>query len=121
MIYIHICVFHLVPLLQDLYQYVTPEYTTHWREIGVLLGLPDSKMKIIQANNPNDVQRCCNEMLAEWLRVDLDASWEKLFAVIESPVVSGQQTIINQGVYLFGVNVSRCLFIIEALLIALVH
>jgi len=69
----------------------------------VLLGLPDSKMNIIQANNPNNVQRCCNEMLAEWLKVDLDPSWKKLLDAIESSVVSSQQIINAQGVY--GINV----------------
>jgi len=70
----------------------------------VLLGLPDSKMNIIQANNPNNVQRCCNEILAEWLKVDLDPSWKKLLDAIESPVISSQQIINAQGVY--GTNVS---------------
>ena len=69
----------------------------------MLLGLPDSKMNIIQANNPNNVQRCCNEMLAEWLKVDLDPSWKKLLDAIESSVVSSQQIINAQGVY--GINV----------------
>jgi len=31
---------------------------------------------------------CCNSMLIKWLDVDKTASWEKLFAVIESPAVS---------------------------------
>jgi len=31
---------------------------------------------------------CCNSMLIKWLDVDKTASWEKLFAVIESSAVS---------------------------------
>ena len=89
--------FHAVPILRDLYKYFTPEYAPSWIEIGILLGLPDSKIRIIKANNPSDVKRCCNEMLAEWLRMDLDASWVKLFVAVDSPAVSNDQAVNNQG------------------------
>ena len=85
-----------VPSLKDLYKQITPEYAPFWREIGILLGLSDAKIRIIQANNPSDVKRCCNEMLAQWLRVDPDASWEKLFAAINSLVISSSQHVENQ-------------------------
>ena len=85
---LHNFFFHAAPILRDLYKYFTPEYAPGWIEIGILLGLPDTKIRIIKANNPSDVKRCCNEILAEWLRVDLDASWVKLFAAVDSPAVS---------------------------------
>ena len=83
--------FHIVnttPLLRDLCQYVTPQYATDWEVIGILLGLPVGELKIIEAGYPTDLKGCCNEMWIQWLQVDSTASWRKLFAVIESPVVS---------------------------------
>ena len=78
--------------------------------------MSDSKMRIIQADHPNDVKHCCNKMLAEWLRVDLDASWEKLFAAIKLPVVPGEQAITDQGIYLFEKMVGSYVSFITCLL-----
>ena len=36
------------------------------------------KLNVIEANHPNDVERCCAEMFQYWLQVDTDASWNKL-------------------------------------------
>ena len=68
---------------------MTPQYAVDWREIGVELGLSDAKLREIEVNYPRDVKQCCNRMFSEWFRVDTTASWEKLFAAIESPAVSG--------------------------------
>jgi len=74
---------------KDLQRHVTPQYAADWREIGVELGLTDAKLRAIRKNNPHSVKDCCNDMFSEWLRLDKTASWEKLFAAIESPAVSG--------------------------------
>ena len=68
-------------------------------------------MEIINADNPNSVKSCCNEMLAEWLRVDIHASWKKLFAAIDSiVVVLDDQTITSQGIYIVIAIISCCFF-----------
>ena len=77
------------PTQRDLQRHVTPQYAVDWREIGVELGLSDAKLREIEVNYPRDVKQCCNRMFSEWLRVDMTASWEKLFTAIESPAVSG--------------------------------
>ena len=69
---------------------VSPRYATEWREIGTVLGLPNEKLKIIEEDFPRNTKRCCNQMFQTWLETDTTASWEKLFAAIESPAVSGQ-------------------------------
>ncbi|XP_065885615.1 protein NLRC5-like isoform X2 [Dysidea avara] len=74
---------------RDLQRHVTPQYAADWREIGVELGLTDAKLREIEAGNPTNLKWCCNRMFSEWLRMDTTASWEKLFAAIESPAVSG--------------------------------
>jgi len=70
-------------LPKDLHKNITKNYATHWREIGVLLNLDNPKLDIIKADNPNNVVRCCDVMLSEWLRLDLSATWKKLFDVID--------------------------------------
>ena len=70
------------PSLRELYRYVTPQYAAHWREIGIQLGLSDAKLRIIRADNPDSVEKCCNELLAQWLKRCPTASWEELFKAI---------------------------------------
>ena len=77
-----------VPSLKDVYNHITPQYATDWRVIGTLLGLPSGALDIIENDNMCRAVRCCNSMLKRWLEVDETASWEKIFAVIESPAVS---------------------------------
>ena len=40
-------------------------------------------LNIIEKNHPSDVQTCCREMFALWLRTDTKASWNKLIVVLE--------------------------------------
>ena len=72
------------PLLKDLYEYVTPDYAVYWNTIGVLLGVPDNELKIIEHDYFNRAVQCCNVMLQRWLELDPSATWEKLFAAIDS-------------------------------------
>ena len=88
---VHICHLSLVnttPLLKDLYQHITPHYAADWEVIGTLLGLPSGELKAIEAGYPTNVKWCCNQVLKKWLEIDVNASWEKLFIIIESPAVS---------------------------------
>ena len=73
-----------VPLLKELYQYITPQYATHWKVIGTQLGLSTGALDIIENDNMYKAVQCCNNMLKKWLEVDTTASWQKLFKVIES-------------------------------------
>jgi len=77
-----------VPSLKDFYNHITPQYATDWKVIGTLLGLPSGALDIIENDNMCKAVHCCNSMLKRWLEVDETASWEKLFAAIESPAVS---------------------------------
>ena len=76
-----------VPLLKDLYHYITPQYATQWKVIGTQLGLSTAALDIIENDNMYKAVQCCNGMLKKWLEVDTTASWGKLFEVIESPAV----------------------------------
>ena len=79
------------PSLKDLYEHITPHYAADWKVIGTLLDLPSGELKTIEADHPNSVKRCCNEMLDKWLRIDAEASWGKLLEAVQSPAVSNDQ------------------------------
>ena len=81
------------PTLKDLYRHITPQYAALWEVIGTLLGLPSGALDIIQYDNHDKAEPCCNDMLKKWLQVDPTASWGKLFTVIESPAVSSGEAI----------------------------
>ena len=81
------------PKLPDLYEHITPQYALKWKVIGTLLGVASEKLDIIEHDNRDKAEPCCNEMLKWWLRVDPTASWKKLFTVIESPAVSSREAI----------------------------
>ena len=79
------------PKLPDLCEYFTPRYALKWKVIGTLLGVASEKLDIIEHDNRDKAERCCNDMLKWWLQVDLTASWGKLFTAIESPAMSSGQ------------------------------
>ena len=55
------------------------------------MAVSSEKLDIIEHDNFYQAERCCNEMLKWWLRIDPTASWGKLFTVIESlAVFSGE-------------------------------
>ena len=85
------------PELKDLYVHFTPKYALKWKVIGTLLGVTSEKLDIIEHDSREKVEECCNEMLRWWLRIDLKASWEKLFAVIQTMTSSEAEN--NKGDY----------------------
>ena len=79
---------YTTPLLKDLFQYITPQYAAEWEVVGTLLDIPSGELRAIELGYPTNIKWCCNQMLKRWLEMDSTATWEKLFAVIESPAVS---------------------------------
>ena len=55
-----------------------------WKNIGMELDLPDATLSIIENDNRHSVERCCNEMLRQWLKSDSSASWQKLLTAIDT-------------------------------------
>ena len=74
------------PLLGDLKQYMTSKYAAKWKEIGRKLNLPIETIET--EGSIYDAVSCCNKMWEYWLQGN-NASWERLFTVIESDEVSG--------------------------------
>jgi len=91
------------PELKDLYRHITPRHATQWRVIGTLLGLPTERLNIIEHDHVFKAEPCCNAMLERWLQVDTNASWGKLFIVVESLV-----PCIDKGDYMYCTFVYIC-------------
>ena len=81
--------------MKDLYKYVTPCYAAHWEDIGVYLDIELGQLKIIKKNNPSDASDCCKDLWKKWLEADSDATWEKLFAAIDSVVLPSTSGMSN--------------------------
>ena len=73
------------PNIKELKQYVIPRYASVWRKIGRELGLSDETLAIIEKDHSvAGVRKCCHDMFLQWLEVNIDASWLKLFIVIDN-------------------------------------
>ena len=72
------------PLQKDLQNLVTPDYASHWRKIGDLLGIKEGILNIIDHDYFHKAEDCCNALWKEWLETDLMASWRKLIQIIDS-------------------------------------
>ena len=68
--------------------------------MGVLLGVPKGNLDSIEHDNRHSVENCCDQMLERWLGIDNGTSWAKVYNVIDSQAVSGDQALIIKGEYL---------------------
>ena len=53
-----------------------------WYKLGVQLDLKKSRLEIIKADHPNDVEGAKLELVSEWLNNDPDKSWDKLASAL---------------------------------------
>ena len=70
------------PSMEEIHRYVIPQYSSQWKTLGILLGLPSGTLDNIASLRSPDSE-CCGSMLQKWLQVDLTATWKKLFKAIE--------------------------------------
>ena len=61
------------------------EKVTNWRDLGLQLGLKPARLKLLEESYPEDQRK--TEMIDQWKKADPDASWEKLQAALEKPVL----------------------------------
>jgi len=62
-----------------------------WHNIGVLLGVTESKLEQIEADYPGNCQECVREMIKSWLKiVDPKPTWKDLAEAVEviNPVLA---------------------------------
>ena len=53
-----------------------------WYKLGVQLDFKKSRLDIIKADHPNDVEGAKMELVSEWLNNDPDKSWNKLASAL---------------------------------------
>ena len=80
----YICIGNDRPSHKLLNKYVTNQVAPYWQELGAQLLDEESvyKLKNIEKNYPNDVEKCCSEMLERWLETDSKASWNTLIGAL---------------------------------------
>ena len=60
----------------------TIEDVIKWYKLGVQLDFKNSRLEIIKADHPNDVEGAKMELVSEWLNNDPDKSWDKLASAL---------------------------------------
>ena len=66
------------PKMIYLNRYVTKEYATMWRDVGLELNLQPSVLNTIEANNPQDAVKRFEVVLDKWLKLAYKATWREL-------------------------------------------
>ena len=73
------------PTLRLLIKYCRDKVAPHWYDFGIWLLENEcvDKLNIIEKHHPGDVERCCTEMFNYWLKIDNEASWNKIVDALE--------------------------------------
>ena len=59
-----------------------------WHNLGLELGLSELTLRVIRANNPQDVDACFREMIYEWLKMANPLpTWEALIAALKKDCI----------------------------------
>ena len=69
------------PKESDLFRYIVPKVAENWRDLGVLLEIPNHHLDTIAVNNTNHpvyIEQCCKIMLQKWMEITTDLTWDKL-------------------------------------------
>ena len=88
---VYVCMYILIFIGTDrpshklLQQYVINKIAKYWHTLGKMLLKEESVhvLQNIEQNYPRDVQRCCSEMFECWLRIDTEATWDKLITALK--------------------------------------
>ena len=59
------------------------KYAVNWKQLGRNLEIDDTLLNIIEKDFPHDCERCCSEMLSEWLDQTPNASWKMLYNAMD--------------------------------------
>lgn len=59
-----------------------------WFDLGIELDLPEDKLRVIQKDNPSDVEKCFTEMISTWLKETPEKSWSAIIKALKAPAVN---------------------------------
>ena len=66
------------PELKDLQYLAVPD----WEGLGLQLGLSEDQLKVIKADNPQNIRAQRREMFSSWLKTSPDPSYEELIRAL---------------------------------------
>ena len=74
-----------------------------WYALGLKLGAKEYALDLIQESHDDDREKCCREMLLNWLLGNQDSgdcprTWDDLLQVVESAVGSEASTFIKSNI-----------------------
>ena len=75
-------------------------YANYWSEIGIELNIEGSVLEIIRENyaiHHNKTEECCKAMIKKWLKVDVNATWEKLIKAIDDVEAVTEACMTHRG------------------------
>jgi len=81
------------PPIQFISNYIVPQWAPWWRQLGTELKIDDYLMRIIERDNPNNCQRCCFELLEEWMNRNPEAFLEDLIVATNKLSLHGMTTV----------------------------
>ena len=58
--------------------------TTKWYSLGLLLGIDDTELDVIEENNSKDIDACKRKMFRAWLRITPSPSYQLLVEALKA-------------------------------------
>lgn len=80
-----------------------PQLVTSWYKLGLKLGAAAGTLDIIQKSYRDDLEKCCMEMLQNWLNGkencgDCERTWDGLLPVVKSAVGCEASALIKRDI-----------------------
>ena len=69
--------------MRELIQLVVPKIAADWQTLAYHL-VDDSEVRIIEKRNPNDPEKCCQDLFVCWLASNKDAKWMELLNALRN-------------------------------------
>ena len=75
------------PTIQQLVEVMRIEHieiATKWYELGLELVDSNKVLKVIEVDNPRNINTCCRVMFEKWLEKTPNASWSQLVTALDN-------------------------------------
>jgi len=70
------------PQIGELIQFVVPKVAADWQTLAYNL-VDMSEVSIIEKKNPNDPEKCCQDLFVCWLTSNKDVEWQHLLNALK--------------------------------------
>ena len=83
------------PRLHELDNEIVSKIPAKWRDFGIHLGVPASKLDQISTEENNQCQRCFRRVFREWQSQNWDRSWSIILRILRKDAV-GELTLARK-------------------------